>query len=58
MENKARLRSNETFDRVYLAPDRTPEERAARRTLVIELKGKRAEFPDKTRGGKIEETVV
>ena len=61
LENKARLRSNETFDRVYLAPDRTPEERAARRTLVIELKGKRAEFPDKTfiiRGGKVEESVV
>jgi hypothetical protein len=61
LENKSRLRRNETFGRVYLAPDRTPEERAARRTLVEELKGKRAEFPDKTffiRGGKVEESVV
>ena len=61
LENKSRLRRSETFGRVYLAPDRTPEERAARRTLVDELKGKRAEFPDKTffiRGGKVEESVV
>eukprot|EP00116_Pleurobrachia_bachei_P012780 sb/3473042/ len=61
LENKSRLRRSEIFGRVYLAPDRTPEERAARRTLVKELKGKRAEFPERTffiRGGKVEESVI
>ena len=56
LENKARLRKCEEFKGFYLAPDRTPEERAARRVLVGELKVQRTQYPDKTfyiRGGKV-----
>ena len=58
LKNKMRLRRSETFGTVHLQPDRTPEERAGNWRLLEDLKGKRAEFPDKTfkiRGGKVEE---
>eukprot|EP00116_Pleurobrachia_bachei_P009898 sb/3470160/ len=61
LENKGRLRRSEKFKEFYLAPDRTPEERAARRVLVEELRVQRTRYPetrypDKTfyiRGGKV-----
>ena len=56
LEHKGRLRRSEKYKGFYLAPDRTPEERAARRVLVEEMKVQRTQFPDKTfciRGGKV-----
>ena len=44
---KARqLKLVESFKSVYICPDRSPEERAARRTLVMELKSAAAKQPD------------
>ena len=50
------LRETEEYKRVYISPDRTPEQRAAQRGLVGEVKRRRAEEPGKThfkRGGVV-----
>ena len=56
LKSSSKLSGTEKFKRVFLAPDRTAEERAHRKELVLELK-KRAEVEkDKKlfiRGGKI-----
>ena len=56
LKKSSKLSGTEKFKRVFLAPDRTAEERAHRKELVLELK-KRAEVEkDKKlfiRGGKI-----
>ena len=51
-----RLKDTERFSNVYLAPDRTREERSAHKELVEQLKKRRAEFPESAfyiRGNKI-----
>ena len=40
------LRESQTFKTVFVSPDRSKEERIARRTLVLELKEKRKGEPD------------
>ena len=54
---KARdLRNIEKYEAVYICPDRSPEDRAARRTLVLELKAAKANQPDckfYIKGGKV-----
>ncbi len=44
------------FRSVFISPDRSPEEQAAQRTLVAELKKKKEELPGQRhyiRGGKV-----
>ena len=51
-----KLRQLDIYKTVYISPDRTKEERSARRTLVNELKEKRKDKPDSTfviRNGKV-----
>ena len=52
-----KLRSSDTHGSVYISPDRTPEQRILHRDLVIELKKRRTDEPDKThfiRSGRVE----
>ena len=52
-----KLREAEKFGKVFVSPDRTPEQRVFQRDLVSELKRRRADQKDKThyiRGGKVE----
>ena len=45
---KARnLRDVDKYKSVYICPDRSPEDRAARRTLVLELKAASEKQPDR-----------
>ena len=45
---KARnLRSSEKYKQVYLTPDRTIEERVTQKKLVLDLKKKKTDEPDK-----------
>ena len=51
-----KLRGSELFKSVYISPDRTPEQRAAQRDLVGEVKRRRGAEPDKKhfiRGGVV-----
>ena len=41
------LRQSQKFKSVYICPDRSPEDRAARRTLVLELKAAAKTQPDR-----------
>ena len=41
-----RLRNSDKFERVFIRPDRTLEERSAHKLLVEELKKKRESDPD------------
>ena len=43
----AKLRTSEKFGKVFISPDRTPNQRARQRDLVVELKKRRAEERDK-----------
>jgi len=50
------LKQQERLKDVYVSPDRSPEERSARRLLVEERKKKAAEEPERThfiKGGKV-----
>ena len=56
LKNSSKLSGTEKFKRVFLAPDRTAEERAHRKELVLELKRRAEVEKDKKlfiRGGKI-----
>ena len=41
------LRSSELFGKVFISPDRSPEERAEQQKLVLELKKRSNDEPDK-----------
>ena len=50
------LKEQERLKDVYVSPDRSPEERSARRLLVEERKKKAAEEPERNhfiKGGKV-----
>ena len=47
LKESKRLKEIREYSRVFISPDRTPEERAARRKLVEALKKKVQEQPDK-----------
>ena len=50
------LRSSELFGKVFISPDRSPEERAEQQKLVLELKKRSNDQPDKRhfiKGGKV-----
>ena len=50
------LHKSEVYKKVFIAPDRSLDDRSQRRVLVTELKKKRAEEPDKRhflRGGTV-----
>ena len=52
-----KLREAAKFEKVFVSPDRTPEQRVIQRDLVMELKRRRADQKDKThyiRGGRVE----
>ena len=56
LRKSANLCKSEKFKNVYLSPDRTPEERAQHKELVLELKRRTEAEKDKKlfiRGGKI-----
>ena len=56
LKNSSKLSGTEKFKRVFLAPDRTAEEKAHRKELVLELKRRAEVDKDKKlfiRGGKI-----
>ena len=56
LKNSSKLSGTEKYKRVFLAPDRTAEERAHRKELVLELKRRAEVEKDKKlfiRGGKI-----
>ena len=48
LRNAHKLKSSEKFSHIYIAPDRSPQQRAERRELVEELKNKRESEPNKT----------
>ena len=57
LKKASRLRSSDSHSSVYISPDRTIEQRNIHRDLVIELKRKRTDEPDKThfiRNGRVE----
>ena len=60
--HKARsLRNSGKHKTVFVAPDRGPEERALQKTLVLELKRKRKEDPDRRhflKGGTVHSVAV
>ena len=47
LSKKTRLRLTERYNKVYLAPDRTEEERKVRRDLVERLKERQQRDPGK-----------
>ena len=47
LQKSKNLKDDEQFSNVFIAPDRSPEERAERKKLVELLKAKRAESPSK-----------
>ena len=50
------LRRSEHFGKVFISPDRSPEERAEQQKLVLELKKRSNDEPDKRyfiKGGKV-----
>ncbi len=50
-----KLKQLKRLQSVYVSPDRSPVERAARRLLVQERKKKKTEGRPNTRGGKVSE---
>ena len=54
--NAKKLKDSHCYRSCYLAPDRSPEQRAAHRQLITEMKKKMGEQPDKyffIKGGKV-----
>ena len=50
------LRESDRFKRVFISPDRTPEQRAVHRELVVQMKSKKTNEPNKRhyiKGGQI-----
>ena len=50
------LRSSELFSKVFISPDRSPEERTEQQKLVLELTKRSNDEPDKIhfiKGGKV-----
>eukprot|EP00116_Pleurobrachia_bachei_P011356 sb/3471618/ len=47
LSKKSQLRGTEKYDKVYISPDRTPEERSARKQMVERLKQMAKRYPDK-----------
>ena len=59
LSKAGKLKKVEKFKRVYICPDRSPEERASRKCLVMDLKKAIGEQPSRHHfisGGKIHST--
>jgi len=57
LSKSSKLRQSDFFKNTFISPDRSREERAARRTLIHELRQKRKDEPDSTfliKSGKVQ----
>ena len=57
LSKSSKLRQSVVFNNTYISPDRSREERVARRTLIQELRQKRKDEPDSTfliKSGKVQ----